>query len=379
MAAVLSLLVVAAAVQAGDIVLPPPSGPRPVGVVTYRWTDSSRVDSLSSPPSWRTVLARVWYPARPTPAATPAPYADHLDAAINDWTALHSRVRSHSAAGAPFAEGSGRAPVIVFATGRSTGSFDYTALGEELASHGYIVLGVDSPHHSKVVLPDGTLAPVRFPSMRPSTYPSGFDSAQVPMNALVSADLRFVLGRLGAIDRDDPLLRQRLDPERVGMAGHSNGGMAGSRACAAERMCRVFLGIEGMQTRELRLGGVDKPYGLVYSEQTLAFDTLGVFTEMRLHARGPFVLYRVNGVGHNSVTDLLMVRPTLFSYQIEPKRGLDIMRALTRGFFDRYLLGRASGDSLAASFPEVRVERYGAQPSSKPDTRDHSWQRQRSY
>jgi hypothetical protein len=137
--------------------------------------------------------------------------------------------------------------------------------------------------------------------------------------------------------------------------------------------------IEGMQTRELRLGGVDKPYGLVYSEQTLAFDTLGVFTEMRLHARGPFVLYRVNGVGHNSVTDLLMVRPTLFSYQIEPKRGLDIMRALTRGFFDRYLLGRASGDSLAASFPEVKVERYGAQPSSKPDTRDHSWQRQRSY
>src|SRR5688572_32741971 len=98
----LSLLVVGAAVQTGEIVLPPPSGPRPVGVATYRWTDSSRVDSLSSPPSWRTVLARVWYPARPTPAAAPAPYADHLDAAVNDWTALHARVRTHSAARAPF-------------------------------------------------------------------------------------------------------------------------------------------------------------------------------------------------------------------------------------------------------------------------------------
>ena len=371
MVGVLSVLLVAGAFQTGaDIVLPAPRGPRAVGVATYRWTDSTRIDSLSSPPTWRAVLARVWYPAQPTAGASPAPYADHLDAAVNEWTALHARVRTHSMAGAPFADGLPRAPVIVFATGRSTGSFDYTALGEELASHGYIVVGVDSPHHSKVVLADGTLSPVRFPSMGPSTYPTGFDSAQAPMNALVSADLRFVVRRLGGIDRDDPLLRQRLDLGRVGMAGHSNGGMAGSRACALEAMCRVFFGIEGMQTRELRLGGVDKPYGLLYSEQTLAFDTLRVFTEMRLHARAPFVLYRVNGAGHNSVTDLLMVRPTLFSYQIEPKRGLEIMRTLTRGFFDRYLFGAASGDSLAASFPEVRVERYGPPSSSKPETRD---------
>ena len=356
------LVILTAALQAGpDIVLPAPSGPRAVGVTTYEWTDPARIDSLTSSPSARRVLGRVWYPARRGQSTAPAPYVDHLDAATNDWMLLHARVRTHSDARAPFDSGVTRAPVIVFAPGRSTATFDYSALGEELASHGYIVVGVDSPHHSKVVLADGSLAPIRFPSMGPSTYPNGFDSAQEPMNRLVGADLRFVLQQLATINRDDVVLHGRLDLGRVGMAGHSNGGMAGSRACAQESICRTFLGIEGMQTRELRLGGVAKPYGLIYSEQTLAFDTLGIFTEMRLHAQGPFVLYRVNGAGHNSVTDLLLVRPTLFSYPMEPIRGVDVTRTIVRGYFDRTLLGVPAGDTAVALLPEVKVERYAPQ------------------
>ena len=356
------LLAVSAVLQTGpDIVLPPPTGTQAVGVATYAWIDSARVDTLASPRAFRTVLGRVWYPARRTAAGSTAPYAEHLDAAANDWTSLHARVRTHSYLGAAFADRT-RAPVIVLATGRSTATFDYTTLGEELASYGYIVVGVDSPHHSKVVLPDGSLAPIRFPSMGPSTYPNGIDSAQAPMNALVSADLRFVLRRLPSIDRDDSVLRAHLDLDRVGMVGHSNGGMAGSRACALEPICRTFLGIEGQQTREIRFGGVDKPYGLIYSEQTLAFDTARVFTEMRLHARAPFVLYRITGAGHNSVTDLLLVRPTLFTYPMDPRRGIDVTHGIVRAFFDRNLLGSVAADTVAASFGEVKVERYGARP-----------------
>ena len=355
------LLAISIASQTGpDIVLPPPTGKYTAGVATYSWTDSSRVDSLASPAGPRVVLGRVWYPAAAVEGSAPAPYAEHLDAAQNEWTQLHARVRTHSFARAPFPPGVTRAPVIVFATGRSTATFDYTTLGEDLASHGYIVVGVDSPHHSKVVLPDGTLMPVRFPSMGPSTYPNGFDTAQAPMNRLVSADLRFVVQRLTQLDRDDPVLRGHLDLARVGMAGHSNGGMAGSRACAEESRCRVFFSIEGMQTRDLRLGGVNKPYGLLYSEQTLSFDTLQIFTEMRLHAKGPFVLYRVKGIGHNSVTDLLLVRPTLFSYPIDPQRELDITHLIVRTFFDQYLLGQTGEDTAISGLTEVKVERYGA-------------------
>jgi hypothetical protein len=359
-------MLAAAALQPGpDITLPAPTGVNAVGLATYEWVDSARIDSLSSPPGPRRILGRVWYPALRESRGSAAPYVPATTGATNDWLLLHARVRTHSQTSVPFAAGIRRAPVIVFAPGRSTATFDYTTLGEDLASHGYVVIGVDSPHHSKVVLADGSLAPIRFPSMGPSTYPDGFDAAQEPMNRLVGADLRFVVRRLEALDRDDPLLRGRLDLQRVGLAGHSNGGMAGSRACAAEALCRTFLGIEGMQTRELRRGGVAKPYGLVYSEQTLAFDTLGIFTELRLHAIAPFVLYRVNGAGHNSFTDLLIVRPTLFTYRMDPVRGVDVTRTIVRAYFDRELSGVSAADSAVTRLPEVKVERFGPPASSR--------------
>ena len=345
-----------------EIVLPAPAGKYAVGVATFTWTDSARVDSLASPPALRTVVGRIWYPGQPAQGRAPAPYADHLDAAANDWTALHLRVRTHSYAGLEFAQGVARAPVIVLAPGRSTASFDYTTLGEDLASHGYIVVGVDSPFHSKVVLPNGTLAPIRFPSMGPATYPYGIDSAQTPMNALVSADLRFAFTQLSSLDRRHEILRGHLDLTRVGSFGHSNGGMAGSRACALEALCRAFFSIEGQQTREIRLNGVNKPYALLYSQQTLSFDTAGVFTEMRRHAKGPFELYSVAGAGHNSVTDLLLVRPTLFTYSIDARRGLDVTHAIVRNLFDRHLLGSTV---TPESFPEVRVERFAHSERSR--------------
>ena len=354
------VLLLLAATQAAppDIPLPRPTGSRGVGVATYTWTDSSRIDTMASPPSSRVVLGRVWYPARRVSGTPTAPYAPNLDGGVNEWTALHSRVRTNAQLRPPFDATPPRAPVIIFATGRTTGTFDYSTLGEDLASHGYIVIGVDSPHHSKVVQSDGTLAPIRFPSMPPSTYPNGIDTAQAPMNQLVSSDLRFVVGQLARLDRDDAVLRGHLDLARVGMAGHSNGAMAGSRACALESICRTFLGIEGQQTREVRQAGSDKPYGQIYSEQTLSFDTARVFTEIRLHARAPYTLYRVNGAGHNSFTDLLVVRPTMFSYPMPASRGVELTRVLVRGYFDRYLLGRADGDAAATSAPEVKVERY---------------------
>ena len=341
------------------IPLPPPTGPNRVGIATFEWVDSARIDSLVSSPAARRVLVRVWYPGQHVGGVPTAPYVPPVSDVTNDWLALHARVRTNSQTRAAAIASPQRFPVIVFAPGRTTGTFDYTTLGEDLASHGYVVVGIDSPHHSKILQPDGTLAPIRFPSMGPSTYPDGIDAAQEPMNALVSADLRFAMRQLSVIDRDDPTLRGRLDLDRVAMAGHSNGAMAGSRACALEARCRAFLGIEGQQTRELRKSGVMKPYGQVYSEQTLAFDTLGVFTEMRLTAKAPFVLYRVNGAGHNSFTDLLLVRPTLFNYPMAAMRGVEVTRSIVRSFFDWALLVKVGGNSLASGPAEVRAERYG--------------------
>ena len=338
------------------VVLPAPTGPRPVGAVSRGWVDSARADSLDSPSGLRTVHVLIRYPAAPSDAA-PAPYVAALAPGAAEPGALYLRVRSHARDAAPFAEGIRRAPVLVLAPGRVAAASDYTALAEDLASHGYVVVGIDSPGHSKIFRADGALEPVRFGPMPPASYPDGFDQLQEPMNLLVGGDLRFALAQLDALDRSDPLLRGHLALDSVGMVGHSNGAMAGSRACAAEARCRAFLGIEGSQTREIRLGGNEKPFGLVYGEQTLSFDTQGVFTRMRDHAKAPFTLYRVDRAGHNSFTDLPISRPGLFNYAMPPERGVEVTRAIVRTFFDHYL-GRATGlATLAPSMPEVRIER----------------------
>jgi dienelactone hydrolase len=339
-----------------ELVLPAPTGPFRIGVIGRTWEDARRADSLDSPTGLRRVHALIWYPARESDAA-PAEYVEGLSPAAGELAATYARVRPHARKAAPLAERIGRAPILILAPGRIAAASDYTALAEDLASHGYVVVGVNSPGHSKIFRPDGTLEPVRFGPMPPSSYPDGFDALQEPMNALVGEDLRFALAQVDSLDRSDPMLGGHLALDSIGMMGHSNGAMAGSRACAAEPRCKAFLGIEGSQTREIRLGGNDKPFGLVYGEETLSFDTQGVFTRMREHARAPFTLYRVADAGHNSFTDLFLVRPTLFNYEMTAARGIEVTRAIVRSFFERHLRGNASGDALIAGLTEVEAER----------------------
>lgn len=351
-----ALAIAAVSAVPQQVVLPAPTGPHPVGVTARTWEDASRADSLDSPTGLRRVHVLIWYPARSSSAA-PAEYIEGLGPGAGELAAAYTRVRPHARKSPPLAERTGRAPVLVLAPGRIAAASDYTALAEDLASHGWIVVGVNSPGHSKIFRMDGNLEPVRFGPMPPSSYPDGFDQLQEPMNALIGGDLRFALAQVQALDRADPILRGHLALDSVGMLGHSNGAMAGSRACAAEPACKAFLGIEGSQTREIRLGGNTKPFGLVYGEQTLSFDSQGVFTRMRDHARAPFTLYRVAGAGHNSFTDLLLVRPTLFNYPMAAERGVVVTRAIVRAFFERHLRGNASGDSLIAGLTEVEAER----------------------
>ena len=350
------LLLAAGQLAAQDIPLPEPTGPLPVGVTTQTWIDSSRVDTLSASRGRRRVEVVIWFPAAAM-SGTPAPYVIGLNASDGQLGALYARVRPSARAGALFTSRVRRAPVLLLAPGRIAGAYEYTALAEELASHGYLVIGVNSPGHSKVFVPGGGLEPVVFPSMPASSYPEGFDALQEPMNRLVGADLAFALERLPRLDRADSTLAGHLALDSVAMLGHSNGAMAGSRVCAAQPRCRAFLGIEGPQARELRLGGNDKPFAQVYGEQTLSFDTLGVFTAMRERARAPFTLFSVRGAGHNSFNDMPLVRTDLFRYPIDARRGIAVTRAIVLRYFDTVLRGAAGRDELR-DVPEVRVERF---------------------
>jgi hypothetical protein len=337
--------------RASAITLPAPTGPYVPGVTIYRWTDSTRIDPILQPPRAREVAVRIWYPAR-AGASTPRLQYPSGDSA--------APVQTHSVADAPFAGAARPAPVIIFSTGRATTAFAYTTLAEELASRGFVFAVVESPDHSAMTLADGTVVPATawVPTRAMLEDFSRADEFFEPMNATVSGDMRFVARRFEALNRGDTRLRGAMDLQRLGMAGHSNGAMAGARACATEPLCRAYLGIEGTQPREIRRNGINKPYGLLISDQSLSYDREGVYRELGKHAQNRFLLIRVTGAGHNSVTDLTLTRPALFSYSIEPLRGLAIGRQVTVAFFSKYVGKRETSDSLVTGIPEVTVESY---------------------
>lgn len=237
--------------------------------------------------------------------------------------------------------------------------YDYTAIAEDLASDGWVVVGVASPRLSRFIREDGApIAPMPAPSIRVLQH---FDSADVyfePMVRTVAADLRLVVRKLEVVDQMDPILRGHLDLDRLAMMGHSNGALAASRACAEEGRCRAFLGIEGTQTREIRKHGVSKPYALLISDQSLGYDAENVYRELGTRRGSAYTVLIVKGAGHNSATDLLLIRPSMFNYPIAPVRGVEIARAAIRAFLARNLPPRNGADlrSALGNYPEVEVQ-----------------------
>ena len=141
------------------------------------------------------------------------------------------------------------------------------------------------------------------------------------------------------------------------MMGHSNGALAASRACADDRRCRTFLGIEGTQARDIRKEGTRKPFGLLISEESLGQDSENVYRELGGRRGTDFTVIILKGGGHNSFTDLPLVRPGQFTYAVGSARGLEIARLAVRAFFDENLLDRrAALRSALSGVPEVEIQ-----------------------
>ena len=347
--------------------LPAPTGSLGVGTSHTFWIDSARSDTIDAKP--RTVSAQIWYPADVARGSAVAEYAAGVDS-TGDYGYLLSRVRGHARRSPHFAKKVKRAPILLFSTGRSLSAYDYTSMAEDLASHGFVVVGVNSPGFSRYWRPDG----VQVPAQRPPSIGmlQKFDSADVylePMTRDVSADLRFALDRMEIADRSDAILKGHLDLKRVAMAGHSNGAIAASRACAGDERCRAYFGIEGTQAREVRKGGVTKPFALLISDESLRLDAENVYRELGTHSPSRYTVIVVKGAGHNTFTDLLLVRPALYQYSINPARGEEITRTAIRAFLDTHLLGKEPGllKSALAPYSEVEVQTTFTVGSGQPD------------
>lgn len=245
----LAVLLTATTLDAKSGVLPPPSGPSPVGRTILYWTDAARDEAFSSKPGDRRAMAVwLWYPAAPQADAKTAPYIDQID----KWKGALSRsdismagaVQTHAVADAPPAPAPDGLPVILFSSGSSAMPALYTSLCEELASHGYVVAALGHPYDDRAVMfADGRI-------VREAKQPSG-DAILPFLRERVSVraqDLRFALDQLARLQSGEipSAFRGRLNLQRVAAFGHSTGGMTAAEFCLRDTRALACANLDGV-------------------------------------------------------------------------------------------------------------------------------------
>ncbi|MFJ4337262.1 acetylhydrolase [Streptomyces sp. NPDC088915] len=241
--------------------LPAPTGPHPVGLRTFVLTDPSRPDPWKPEPGEpafgaRQVVISVLYPARTVRGFPRAPQLTPAEAGV--FAVLAPRVRpglpaagvdwgatlTHGHVGAPPLPG--RRPVLLYSPGGGDSRTLGTTLAEDLASHGRVVVLVDHPGDaSQVELPDGMRVTVLRGEPDPATFRTMVDTRV--------ADLRLVLDRLGSLP-----LAPVVDPDRIGVYGHSAGGTAAVSALAGDDRIAAGANLEGYLDLD-PVDGLDRP------------------------------------------------------------------------------------------------------------------------
>jgi predicted dienelactone hydrolase len=386
---------------------PPPTGPYAIGTLTYDWMDAGRPEVFTADPDdRRELMVQIWYPTVEAPSSPRAPYIQDADAVTSAFARLFhvpelflgnlkyvtTNAIPAAPVAAPRADDEPGYPVLIYLEGLGTFRQENTFLVEELVSHGYVVAALDQPYTAAaVVYPDGREAeglptqqtkPLASQNFNPAeTAPTlngrTFQEGSVPH---LAQDVRFALDQLAALNQADPngILTGRLDLQRVGTFGWSQGGLVGSEACRLETRLRACLFLDAPMTTDVVRSGLQQPAMWI----TRAADAMrlerrkvGGWPEAEIHAElsgnravyeslpGDGYFVQVPGMFHVNYSDIPSWSPLWrwlgLAGPIDAQRAHNIINAYSLAFFDHALKGRPAAllDDTAAQFPHVLYEK----------------------
>ena len=367
--ALLTVLVVFSlpALDAGDRDFSVP-GSFPVGVRTLVLVDKSREDSYSGGP--RTLVTEVWYPAAESARsgkkttfseffgkhqAAAGKFVGHFGEKLSE---VEERFRCCGVRGATLREG--RFPLLVFSHGNGGIRHQNVFQVEHLASHGYIVVSADHTGNA-------ALTPLPARALPYDNSGRGRSARERPV------DVSFLITELlrrGA--RAGSWLENRLEPERIGILGHSFGGFTVCKVAETDRRVKAILPMTAAYGKKTSL-----PLLLMLGEKDRTMGAAGN-TVARMYYKacaGPKHLVSLKRAGHFSFTDMDGISPG-FGDGVSGEEFLPISRAkavinaYTLAFFDHYLRGDVEGGLyLRTNSAEEEIDlKSGNLPKPKPST-----------
>ncbi len=252
---------------------------------------------------------------------------------------------------------------------------NYSTLAEDLASHGYVVVGFDAPYRTGVVVfPDGRVI-TREPKNNPEFYSGqALDRVGKKLLAAWTADIGFVLDQLERLNASDPSgkFTGRLDMTRVGVFGHSFGGVQAAQFCHEDSRCKAAIDVDGLPLGSVVQAGIDRPFMFLLSDHSRESDPES--REVKANIQSIYerlppdrrALIVIRGANHFLFSDdgallkshvVLRTLRMLGIVGIDGRRQLAITAYCVHTFFDEYLKGTGHSPLKisATLYPEIQV------------------------
>ena len=383
-----------------------PTGRYAVGIAYFHMIDEERTEPfLHNLKKKRALMVKMYYPAKSDQTKPFDPYFHgslQLMRALATFYQMPSFFFDHFAlvetrakVGLAVSSGQRNYPVVLFSHGAGTTVEVSTSQGEDLASHGYIVAAIDHPYVSAA-----TVFPQQIIMSREAT--TNFDTPEPaePITQIMAQDAQFVITALSKINQTDPVFKQKLDLDNIGVMGHSVGGAVAYNLAINDPRVKAAINLDGSVYVKPKTNQAIAPFLMLANDQyhvqnikareplIQKFDStpegvqsmLEVYGSKRsyeitykkahenieglagvLQSSGD--IYTITGSDHMKLTDIGLFFGSQWLRQLlqirgqtAPSRCLEITEALTVAFFDRHLNHQSAAKLtvLFKTYPELK-------------------------
>lgn len=389
------------------LTLPETTGKYLVSTSSYKWTDTSRLESLSENQTEpREIMVQFWYPGKINENSEKALYLPDADIMINALnygetyiertirsvinTSLFNQLyhfKSNSYKNEIISDNQQSFPVIIFSHGIAGLRTQNTFLCEELASHGYIVISIDHTYESFItVFPDNSIRISKTNELINKRYLYDDlaidDQENLKFMDIRKKDILFTLEKLKKLinQENNPFLDARVDMSKIGIIGFSTGGSLASHMALKDERIKAGINLDGILFKSTENFLTNETQSIpffffisdTYSKNSLETNKIDYLQVplQEYHYRMDKMYNHLNtsykatikDSGHFNFCEYALFMPFLrnrkLAGNIDPKLSLQITSEYSIAFFNKYLKNSPNKyfESINKKYPEVIFE-----------------------